>query len=185
MPTMTNSPAIIRRARVEDAGAMSLLIHEYVAVGTLLISPRMHAASVQVQETQAAMSTRAQESFAGVRVVKSFAREEREVEAFRESAERSRVANLRSVNVQAIFYPVIGLMKGLGYGRGYEYPHDAPEQFVATRNLPEALADERFQFGRQPEVCCVIGGQAVTNGEAKDHHRFDAVQRNVHRGKLQ
>ena len=85
-----------------------------VAVGTLLISPRMHAASVQVQETQAAMSTRAQESFAGVRVVKSFAREEREVEAFREAAERSRVANLRSVNVQAVFYPVIGLMKGLG-----------------------------------------------------------------------
>lgn len=39
MPTMTDSPAIIRRARVEDAGAMSLLIHEYVAVGTLLPRP--------------------------------------------------------------------------------------------------------------------------------------------------
>ncbi len=37
-----------------------------------------------------------------------------------------------------------GLMKGLGYGRGYEYPHDAPEQFVATANLPEALRGERF-----------------------------------------
>ena len=85
-----------------------------VAVGTLFVSPRMHAASVQVQETQAAMSTRAQESFAGVRVVKSFAREEREVEAFRAAAERSRAANLRSVDVQAVFYPVIGLMKGLG-----------------------------------------------------------------------
>jgi putative ATPase len=35
-------------------------------------------------------------------------------------------------------------MKGLGYGRGYTYPHDAPEQFVATPNLPEALAGERF-----------------------------------------
>jgi len=39
MRTMTNSPAIIRRARVDDAGAMSLLIHEYVAVGTLLPRP--------------------------------------------------------------------------------------------------------------------------------------------------
>jgi putative ATPase len=37
-----------------------------------------------------------------------------------------------------------GLMKGLGYGRGYEYPHDAPERFVAAENLPEALAGERF-----------------------------------------
>lgn len=85
-----------------------------VALGTLLIAPRMHEASVAVQESQAAMSTRAQESFAGVRVVKSFAREEREVETFREAAERSRAANLRSANVQAFFYPVIGLMKGLG-----------------------------------------------------------------------
>jgi putative ATPase len=32
-----------------------------------------------------------------------------------------------------------GLMKGLGYGRGYESPHDAPNQFVARANLPEAL----------------------------------------------
>ena len=29
-------------------------------------------------------------------------------------------------------------MKGEGYGAGYEYPHDADDAFVATRNLPEA-----------------------------------------------
>jgi ATP-binding cassette subfamily B multidrug efflux pump len=85
-----------------------------VAVGTRFLAPRMHAMQTSVQETQAAMSTRAQESFAGVRVVKSFAREEREVEAFRGAAERSRAANLRAIDVQALFYPVIGLMKGLG-----------------------------------------------------------------------
>ncbi len=37
-----------------------------------------------------------------------------------------------------------GLMKGLGYGRGYESPHDAPERFVAAQNLPEPLQGERF-----------------------------------------
>ncbi len=37
-----------------------------------------------------------------------------------------------------------GLMRGLGYGRGYEYPHDAPDAFVATPNLPDELARERF-----------------------------------------
>jgi ATP-binding cassette subfamily B protein len=84
-----------------------------VAVGTLVIAPRMHAVQTTVQETQAAMSTRAQESFAGVRVVKSFAREEHEVAAFRAAAESSRAATLRSVNVQSLFYPLIGLMKGL------------------------------------------------------------------------
>jgi putative ATPase len=36
------------------------------------------------------------------------------------------------------------LMGGLGYGRGYEYPHDAPDAFVARRNLPDALGDPVF-----------------------------------------
>jgi putative ATPase len=36
------------------------------------------------------------------------------------------------------------LMKSFGYGAGYEYAHDAPDAFVATRNLPEALGEPRF-----------------------------------------
>lgn len=36
------------------------------------------------------------------------------------------------------------LMKGLGYGRDYEYPHDAPDRFVATPNLPDALGKAVF-----------------------------------------
>jgi putative ATPase len=36
------------------------------------------------------------------------------------------------------------LMKAVGYGANYEYPHDAPEQFFATRNLPEALGPITF-----------------------------------------
>jgi putative ATPase len=37
-----------------------------------------------------------------------------------------------------------GLMRHLGYGRDYEYPHDAPERFVAARNLPDALGAAVF-----------------------------------------
>ena len=37
-----------------------------------------------------------------------------------------------------------GLMKQLGYGEGYVYPHDAEEEFVRAENLPEAVAGERF-----------------------------------------
>jgi putative ATPase len=36
------------------------------------------------------------------------------------------------------------LMKGLGYGRDYEYPHDAPDRFVPRPNLPEALGSPEF-----------------------------------------
>jgi putative ATPase len=35
-------------------------------------------------------------------------------------------------------------MKAEGYGAGYEYAHDAPDAFVAARNLPEAIGDEPF-----------------------------------------
>jgi putative ATPase len=36
------------------------------------------------------------------------------------------------------------LMKGLGYGRGYEYPHDAKDGFVEARNLPDGIPPTRF-----------------------------------------
>lgn len=36
------------------------------------------------------------------------------------------------------------LMKGLGYSRGYRYPHDHPEAYVAESYLPEGLEDNRF-----------------------------------------
>ena len=37
-----------------------------------------------------------------------------------------------------------GLMRGLGYGRGYEYAHDAPEGETAQRHLPQELHGARF-----------------------------------------
>jgi len=37
-----------------------------------------------------------------------------------------------------------GLMRGLGYGRDYRYPHDEPGGFVAEANLPADLGAARF-----------------------------------------
>lgn len=86
-----------------------------LAVGTRLLSPRMHAASTEVQEVQARLSTRAQESFSGVRVVKAFAREEQESAAFRAQAETSLAANVRMADVQSVFYPALGFLKWAGF----------------------------------------------------------------------
>jgi putative ATPase len=36
------------------------------------------------------------------------------------------------------------LLRELGYGRDYHYPHDAPDQFVPDPNLPEPLRGARF-----------------------------------------
>jgi len=49
-----------------------------------------------------------------------------------------------------------GLMKRLGYGAGYEYPHDAPDRFVARANLPDELAGAALyqptREGREAEL---------------------------------
>jgi putative ATPase len=37
-----------------------------------------------------------------------------------------------------------GLMKALGYGKGYQYPHDHPGHHVAETYLPEALKGKAF-----------------------------------------
>jgi putative ATPase len=37
-----------------------------------------------------------------------------------------------------------GLMKQLGYGKGYQYDHDAPERFSGQECLPEALRGAMF-----------------------------------------
>jgi putative ATPase len=37
-----------------------------------------------------------------------------------------------------------GLMKDLGYGRGYQYAHDAPDARVAQEHLPESLRGRQY-----------------------------------------
>jgi putative ATPase len=37
-----------------------------------------------------------------------------------------------------------GLMRDLGYGRGYQYAHDAPDAHVDQEHLPDALRDRRY-----------------------------------------
>src|SRR5690606_33509885 len=39
---------------------------------------------------------------------------------------------------------VTGLMRGLGYGEGYQYAHDDPDAITDQVNLPENLAGKRY-----------------------------------------
>ncbi len=36
------------------------------------------------------------------------------------------------------------LLRELGYGKGYRYPHDAPDHFIDEQYLPDALRDARY-----------------------------------------
>jgi putative ATPase len=35
-------------------------------------------------------------------------------------------------------------MKGLGYGKGYAYDHDAPDHFSGQAHRPEAIEGKRY-----------------------------------------
>ena len=54
-----------------------------------------------------------------------------------------------------------GLMRSLGYGKGYRYAHDEPDAFVADHNLPPPLEGSRFYepkaHGREREIAERLG----------------------------
>ncbi len=56
-----------------------------------------------------------------------------------------------------------GLMKELGYGKGYRYAHDYEEGVVAQQNLPENLAGTSILRADHPRIRARAGGTAATD----------------------
>lgn len=74
------------------------------------------AMSRRYEKKQAAfgrLSDRAQESISGVRIIKAFLQEEKEMEAFRQKSRETREANLSVVKLRAIFIPLLDGMVGV------------------------------------------------------------------------
>lgn len=84
---------------------LGLLPLAAIAVMTRVVAPRMHHHSRKVQEAAASLSTRSQESFAGSRVVKVFAREENEIADFDREARGYLGASMGLAKIRAFFRP--------------------------------------------------------------------------------
>ena len=56
-----------------------------------------------------------------------------------------------------------GLMKNLGYGEGYKYPHDHDGAFVVDDYLPEAIKNARYYVPKS------IGSEAAIKQRLHDH----------------
>ncbi len=85
-----------------------------VSVATKLFGARIHAHFEQVQEQLGRLSTRAQENFAGVRVVRAYGQEEAERRAFRALNREYVRRNLRLIRLTGLFYPTLAALIGLG-----------------------------------------------------------------------
>jgi len=61
-----------------------------------------------------------------------------------------------------------GLMKDLGYGKGYRYAHDYKDGYAVQEYLPEAIAGQRFYSPTERGYEKMIAGRLKTWRELKD-----------------
>jgi len=103
---------------------MSIIPLPIIAVGSLIFGKEMRARFKEKQEAFAYMSDIVQENISGIRVIKAFVQESKEIFAFRKINENNYNKNIRVVKLQAIMFPLAMMISGLsiaivlGYG-GY------------------------------------------------------------------
>jgi len=90
-----------------------------VAVTPLIVwtalrySRRSHPILTQAQQALADVTTQAEESVVGVRVVKAFGQEDRETARFRDHSERVFAVNIRANALRALYVPLLAFVPGL------------------------------------------------------------------------
>ncbi|MFH0887822.1 MAG: ABC transporter ATP-binding protein [Planctomycetota bacterium] len=77
------------------------------------VSKRLHTKSAQVQESMSGISQSAEENFSGIRVVKSFAQEENQLNRFREANDIYLKKNLSLAKTSSFFHPFLHFNVGI------------------------------------------------------------------------
>ena len=87
---------------------LPILSYAVYRVGKLI-----HEKFTLIQEKFSELTTKAQENYAGIRVVKSYVREEGEVSLFKIMSRQYLDRNMDMIKVQALFMPILFLITGL------------------------------------------------------------------------
>jgi ATP-binding cassette subfamily B multidrug efflux pump len=72
----------------------------------------IHAKFTLIQEKFADLTTKAQENFSGIRVIKSYVREENEISSFKKLSREYLTRNMDMIRIQAFFQPILFLITG-------------------------------------------------------------------------
>jgi ATP-binding cassette, subfamily B, multidrug efflux pump len=102
-------------------GLIALVPLVLLTPATYWLGRRLHASYGQVQESFAALSDRVQESIAGIRVVKGFAREPHEQGRFDAANQLYYRHFARMLRYDAAFDPMIGLLAGVSFTIGLAF----------------------------------------------------------------
>ncbi len=73
----------------------------------------IHVKFTKIQENFSELTTKAQENFSGIKVVKSYVREENEINKFNKISKDYLKKNMNLVKTQALLYPLLYLITGL------------------------------------------------------------------------
>lgn len=78
-----------------------------------LLSKKIHSRFTKIQEKFSELTTKAQENFSGIRVIKSYIKEEYEIGQFGKLNDEYLQRNMDKVKIQALFQPVLYMTAGL------------------------------------------------------------------------
>jgi ATP-binding cassette subfamily B multidrug efflux pump len=113
---VTGSIAVFLMARVNGKlTLLALCTLPLTAAATKIVGQKIHVLFERIQAYFAEMSARAQENFAGARVIRAFTREESEIAQFREANREYMMRNRRIIKVSALFYPLLQTLVGMGF----------------------------------------------------------------------
>ncbi len=84
-----------------------------LAVVIYFVNSAIHKKSERIQEALSDLTTNAQESYSGIRVIKSFVQEEAMLGFFKENTERYRKNAISLAKTEAIYFPAIQLLIGI------------------------------------------------------------------------
>ncbi|MBS1487966.1 MAG: ABC transporter ATP-binding protein [Bacteroidetes bacterium] len=91
----------------------SLVPLPFLSVGIFYVNNIIEKRSEEIQQSQSRLSTFVQEAFSGIRVLKSFAREQESSAHFAHASEAYKRQSIRLTKVDALFYPVVSALVGL------------------------------------------------------------------------
>lgn len=85
----------------------------FIMIGGIYFGSKVEKKFTQKQEAFSKMTDEVQESISGVRVVKAFVQEEKEIESFSRTNLNNKKANLQVVKLQATVLPLLDLLIGI------------------------------------------------------------------------
>ncbi len=91
----------------------SLLPLPFLSILVYKIGKLIHEKFTLIQEKFSELTTKAQENYAGIRVIKSYVREENEINEFRKLSKDYLDKNMEMVKIQAFLQPILFLITGI------------------------------------------------------------------------